>query len=76
MDSLVNKLIDVAERSDLVGSTVTFVADLKDVFSHIRAIWLLCRTQPDLVNTGKASVLLTYLHHPAANVSRHLAFIS
>ncbi|OCF60187.1 hypothetical protein L486_02867 [Kwoniella mangroviensis CBS 10435] len=53
IDSLITRLIDATEQSDF------------DSLSHVRAIWLLCTSDPGQIDTQKAGVLLSYLRPPA-----------
>lgn len=57
VDALTQRLIDATEVVDFDGA------------SHIRAIWLLCAGQPELIDTSKAAILLSHLRHPPSNVS-------
>nr|XP_019013987.1 uncharacterized protein I206_00064 [Kwoniella pini CBS 10737]OCF52768.1 hypothetical protein I206_00064 [Kwoniella pini CBS 10737] len=53
IDVLITRLIDATETVDF------------DSLSHIRAIWLLCASDPSQIDTQKAGVLLSYLRPPA-----------
>ncbi|WWC57550.1 uncharacterized protein I303_100082 [Kwoniella dejecticola CBS 10117] len=53
IDALINRLIDATETIDF------------DSLSHIRAIWLLCASDPSQIDTQKAGVLLSYLKPPS-----------
>ncbi|WRT63186.1 uncharacterized protein IL334_000089 [Kwoniella shivajii] len=54
IESLISRLIDATEKEDF------------DSLSHIKAIWLLCGSDPSQIDTQKAGILLSYLG-PAAN---------
>ncbi|WVQ94119.1 hypothetical protein IAU59_001197 [Kwoniella sp. CBS 9459] len=53
IDALIGQLIDATEQTEF------------DSASHVRAIWLLCASNPSQIDTQKASVLLSYLRPPA-----------
>ncbi|RSH84025.1 Sister chromatid cohesion protein 2 [Saitozyma podzolica] len=53
VDALIVRLTDATEQEDF------------DSLSHIRAISLLCAGQPAVIDTAKATVLLTYLRPPS-----------
>ncbi|KAL7420405.1 Sister chromatid cohesion protein 2 [Cryptotrichosporon argae] len=53
IEALIRRLVDATEQIDF------------DAPSHIRAIYLLSASQPALIDTDKARVLLTYLHPPS-----------
>ncbi|WVW81234.1 hypothetical protein I302_103225 [Kwoniella bestiolae CBS 10118] len=52
IDSLITRLIDATEETEF------------DSLSHVRAIWLLCRSDPGQIDTQKAGVLHSYLRAP------------
>lgn len=64
------RMTDATEDADFVCA-ISGPADCQDATSHIRAIHLLGFDDPALIDTNKASVLLTYLR-PAANVRMSL----
>lgn len=70
VEALISGLIDGTEQADFVGASTCSWADKEDSLSYIRAIQLLCAGQPSLIDTNKASVLLTYLR-PASTVCEH-----
>ncbi|KAK8844801.1 hypothetical protein IAR55_006651 [Kwoniella newhampshirensis] len=53
IDALISRMIDATEEAEF------------DSLSHIRAIWLLCASDPSQIDTHKAGVLLSYLRPPA-----------
>ncbi|WWC90225.1 uncharacterized protein L201_005158 [Kwoniella dendrophila CBS 6074] len=53
IEALITRLIDATEQAEF------------DSLSHIRAIWLLCSSDPGQIDTQKADVLLSYLRPPA-----------
>ncbi|BEI91569.1 uncharacterized protein CcaverHIS019_0403890 [Cutaneotrichosporon cavernicola] len=53
IDALINRMVDATEDSEFDGG------------SHIRAIFLLSQDDPALIDTNKASVLLSYLRPPS-----------
>ena len=66
--SLIQSLIDATETTDFVSKDERSSADGQDALNHIRALHLLSTAYSDLVDVGKAEVLLTYLRIPASNV--------
>ncbi|CAK9787000.1 hypothetical protein CC85DRAFT_288268 [Cutaneotrichosporon oleaginosum] len=53
IDALINRMVDATEDTEF------------DAGSHIRAIFLLSQDDPALIDTNKASVLLSYLRPPS-----------
>lgn len=68
VEALVTRLIDVTSQADFVSLVFPILLTVQDSFSHIKAISLLCIGDATLIDTHKASVLLSYLR-PAVNVS-------
>lgn len=48
---------------------VRALIDHQDALNHVKAIHMLCASDPSLIDTGKAAVLLSYLRSPVKNVS-------
>lgn len=63
-------MVDATEQPDFVSVYIPFhrCADHQDPLVHIKAVGALCAIEPSLIDTNKASVLLSYLR-PAVNVS-------
>lgn len=63
-------MVDATEQPDFVSRSNYrhVIANRQDALVHIKAVGALCATEPGLIDTSKASVLLSYLHS-AANVS-------